>query len=111
NEWPQKLLMAAKDFGNPTKARDADVLMLTASRFDQFPDLWVTNGDFRELKRMSNGDAQRAQFNWGTAELVAYKNTDGVPLKGLLLRTPNTGTSYFPPACTGYVDQSYVVCK
>ncbi|HEY6246845.1 MAG TPA: prolyl oligopeptidase family serine peptidase [Pyrinomonadaceae bacterium] len=89
NEWPQKLLMAAKDFGNPTKAHDADVLMLTASRFDQFPDLWVTNGDFRELKRMSNGDAQRAQFNWGTAELVAYKNTDGVPLKGLLLKPDN----------------------
>jgi dipeptidyl aminopeptidase/acylaminoacyl peptidase len=89
NEWPQKLLMAAKDFGNPTKARDADVLMLTASRFDQFPDLWVTSGDFHELKRMSNGDAQRAQFNWGTAELVAYKNTDGVPLKGLLLKPDN----------------------
>ena len=89
NAWPLKLLMAAKDFGNPTKARDADVLMLTASRFDQFPDLWVTNGDFRELKRMSNGDAQRAQFNWGTAELVAFKNTDGVPLKGLLLKPDN----------------------
>ena len=43
---PQKLLMASKDFGNPTKAKDADVLMLTASRFDQFPDLWVTNPDF-----------------------------------------------------------------
>jgi dipeptidyl aminopeptidase/acylaminoacyl peptidase len=86
---PQKLLMAAKDFGTPVKARDADVLMLTASRFDQFPDVWVTSGDFRELKRMSNGDAQRAQFNWGTAELVAFKNTDGVPLKGLLLKPEN----------------------
>jgi len=51
--------------------------------------LWVTSGDFHELKRMSNGDAQRAQFNWGTAELVAYKNTDGVPLKGLLLKPDN----------------------
>jgi len=86
---PQKLLMAPKDFGNPTKAKDADVLMLTASRFDQFPDLWVTNGDFRELRRMSNGDAQRAPFSWGTSELVAFKNTDGVPLKGLLLKPDN----------------------
>ena len=89
NALPQKLLMAAKDFGSPTKARDADVLMMTASRFDQFPDVWVTSGDFRELKRMSNGDAQRAQFNWGTAELVAFKNTDGVPLKGILLKPDN----------------------
>ena len=29
--------MASKDFNNPTKAKDADVLIMTASRFDQFP--------------------------------------------------------------------------
>src|ERR1051325_3281756 len=86
---PQKLLMAAKDFNNPTKAKDADVLIMTAQRFDQFPDVWVTNSTFRELKRVSNGDAQRAAYNWGTGELVSFKNTDGVPLKGLLLKPDN----------------------
>jgi dipeptidyl aminopeptidase/acylaminoacyl peptidase len=86
---PQKLLMAAKDFNNPTKAKDADVLIVTASRFDQFPDIWVTNSSFRELKRVSNGDAQRANYLWGTAEFVSFKNTDGVPLKGVLLKPEN----------------------
>lgn len=86
---PQKLLMAAKDFNNPTKAKDTDVLILTASRFDQFPDIWVTNSSFRELKRVSNGDAQRAPYLWGTAELVSFKNTNGVPLKGVLLKPDN----------------------
>ena len=86
---PQKLLMASKDFNNPLKARDADVLVMSAARFDQFPDIWVTNSSFRELKRVSNGDAQRAGFNWGTAELVSFKNTDGVPLKGVLLKPDN----------------------
>ena len=86
---PQKLLMADKDFNNPAKAKDADVLMLTASRFDQFPDVWVTNSSFGELKRVTNGDAQRGQYNWGTAELVNFKNTDGVPLKGILLKPEN----------------------
>ena len=86
---PQKLLMAAKDFNSPAKAKDADLLVMTASRFDQFPDVWVTNSSFRELKRVSNGDAQRAAFNWGTAELVGFKNVDGVPLKGLLLKPDN----------------------
>ncbi|HEX5835482.1 MAG TPA: prolyl oligopeptidase family serine peptidase, partial [Pyrinomonadaceae bacterium] len=80
---------AAKDFSNPIKARDADVMIVSASRFDQFPDIWVTNSSFRELKRMSNGDAQRAAFNWGTAEMVSFKNTDGVPLKGVLLKPDN----------------------
>ena len=88
-EWPQKLLMDAKDFNTPTKARDADVLIMTASRFDQFPDIWVTNGSFRELKRVSNGDAQRAKFLWGAAEMVSFKSTDGVPLKGVLLKPDN----------------------
>ena len=86
---PEKLVMGAKDFNNPTKAKDADVLMLTASRFDEFPDVWVTGPNFKDLKKVSNGDAQRAQFNWGKGELVSFKNTDGVPLKGLLLKPDN----------------------
>ena len=86
---PEKLVMGAKDFNNPTKAKDADVLMFTASRFDEFPDIWVTGPNFKDLKKVSNGDAQRAPFNWGTAELVSFKNTDGVPLKGLLLKPEN----------------------
>jgi len=86
---PQKLLMAAKDFNTPAKAKDADVLVMTASRFDQFPDVWVTNSSFRELKRVSNGDAQRANYLWGTAEMVSFKNVDGVALKGVLLKPDN----------------------
>jgi dipeptidyl aminopeptidase/acylaminoacyl peptidase len=86
---PEKLVMGAKDFNNPTKAKDADVLMLTASRFDEFPDIWVASPTLKDLKKVSNGDAQRALFNWGSAELVSFKNTDGVPLKGLLLKPEN----------------------
>ncbi|MBL8208585.1 MAG: hypothetical protein JNM09_30420, partial [Blastocatellia bacterium] len=44
---PERLHWAAKDFGAPTKAKDADVLLLTASRFDEYPDLLVTNGNFK----------------------------------------------------------------
>src|ERR1041384_5111857 len=71
---PQRLLMTAKDFNTPAKAKDADVLIMTASRFDQFPDVWVTNSSFRELKRISNGDAQRALFKCGTAWVVDRKS-------------------------------------
>jgi hypothetical protein len=45
-----KLLMDAKNFGTPVKAKDADQLMLSASRFDAFPDIWVTSGDFKAPK-------------------------------------------------------------
>ncbi len=78
---PEKLLMASKDFTSPTKAKDADVLMLTGSRLDEFPDLLVSGMDFKDIRKVSNGDAQRAQFNWGKAELVSFKNADGVALE------------------------------
>ncbi|MBX7173477.1 MAG: prolyl oligopeptidase family serine peptidase [Pyrinomonadaceae bacterium] len=86
---PEKLLMDSKNFGFPTKAKDADTLVLSASRFDTFPDIWVTNTSFNAPKKMSDGDAQRAPFNWGKAELVNYKNAEGVPLQGILIKPDN----------------------
>ena len=86
---PEKLVMAGKSYSNPTKAKDADVLLLTASRFDEFPDLLVADSNFRDLKKVSNADAQRLQFSWGSAELVSFKNSDGVPLKGMLIKPEN----------------------
>lgn len=86
---PEKLMMAAKNFGNVTKAKDSDTLMLSASRFDEFPDVWVTNTSFNSPKKLSDGDAQRAGFNWGKSELVSYKSAEGVPLKGILIKPDN----------------------
>jgi dipeptidyl aminopeptidase/acylaminoacyl peptidase len=87
---PKRLLMAAKSYDySPAKAKDADVFMFTASRFDEFPDLLVSDLDFKNIKKVSNGDAQRAQFIWGTSELVSFKNGDGVPLKGILFKPEN----------------------
>jgi len=86
---PEKLVMSARDYSNPTKAKDADVLLLTAARFDQFPDLLVAGLDFKSISKVSDGDKQRAQFNWGTSELIGYKNLDGIPLKGMLIKPEN----------------------
>ncbi|MBS1810316.1 MAG: S9 family peptidase [Acidobacteria bacterium] len=86
---PEKLHWAAKNFTNPTKAKDADVLLLTASRFDEYPDLLVTNSNFKDLKKVSNVGEQLSKFNWGKAELVRFRNTDGVALSGILIKPDN----------------------
>ncbi len=126
---PEKLIMAAKAFNNPTKAKDADVVIFTAMRFDQFPDIWVSHLDFKNPKKLTDGDAQRAQFNWGTGELVNFKNTDGVVLKGLLLKPDNfdpkkkypmivyiyerltQGLHAVSQSRTGHLDQSDLLCE
>ena len=45
---PSKLVMLEKAFGVPIKARDADVYVFTLSRFDEFPNLWVSSGAFAD---------------------------------------------------------------
>ncbi len=86
---PEKLIMAPKNFSNPAKAKDADVLMLTATRFDEYPDLHVTDSSFKNLKKISNAGAQKDQFSWGKAELIRFKNLDGVQLSGTLIKPDN----------------------
>jgi len=51
---PRKLLLGPKSFSAPVQAKKAPVLLLTASTFQEFPDLWTTDPDFKELKKVSN---------------------------------------------------------
>ncbi|MCB8932583.1 MAG: S9 family peptidase [Chthonomonadaceae bacterium] len=83
---PQKLVMEDRRFGNPSKAEDADVLLFTQETFRDFPDLWVSNGNFEHRKRMSDVNPQQAEYAWGDAELVQYTSIDGVPLQGILVK-------------------------
>jgi dipeptidyl aminopeptidase/acylaminoacyl peptidase len=86
---PQKLVMAPKNFSSPAKAKDADVMLLTASTFNEFPDLLVAGADFRDLRKISDANPQKRDLLWGSSELIRYKNTDGVPLTGMLIKPDN----------------------
>lgn len=86
---PEKLIMAAKFFSQPSKAKDSDVYLLTASTFSEFPDLLITGPDFQRMKKVSDANPQKANLLWGSAELVRYKNLDGAPLSGLLVKPAN----------------------
>ena len=83
---PEKLLMAAKNFRALSKAREADVVLVTASTFNEFPDLQVTDSSFRALRKVSDANPQKAQLRWGTGELVRFKSADGVPLQAALFK-------------------------
>jgi dipeptidyl aminopeptidase/acylaminoacyl peptidase len=86
---PQKLMMAAKNFSAPTKARNANVYMLTASTFNEFPDLLVCGPYFMDLKKVTNANPQKAGILWGTAELMRFNNTDGVQLSATIYKPEN----------------------
>jgi dipeptidyl aminopeptidase/acylaminoacyl peptidase len=74
-------------------AKQADVAVLTGSRFDEFPDLLTTDSSFGSFRKVSDGNPQKKDLQWGSADLVAFKNTDGVPLRGILYKPENFDAS------------------
>jgi dipeptidyl aminopeptidase/acylaminoacyl peptidase len=89
NAAPQRLTFEAKAFTPPLKAKNADVVVTTASTFEEFPDLQVTDSTFASLKKVTDANPQQAQILWGSAELIHYRNADGVTLKGILYKPAN----------------------
>jgi hypothetical protein len=86
---PEKIMMIDKAVGAPTKAKNADVVVFTESRFEEFPDLWVSDSNFTSPKKVSSANPQQADYNWGKAEKISYTNTDGKLLDALLIKPEN----------------------
>jgi dipeptidyl aminopeptidase/acylaminoacyl peptidase len=86
---PEKIVMLDKAFGAVTKAKNADRLVFTLSRFEEFPNLWVSDGNFGNMQKVTDANPQQAEFVWGTSELVEYINADGVKLRAILTKPDN----------------------
>ena len=87
-QLPEKVVMGDLAYGNPTKARNADVYMLTKSTFVEFPNIWV-GSNLTALTKVSDANPWQKDYNWGTAELVSWLSSDGVPMKGILYKPEN----------------------
>jgi dipeptidyl aminopeptidase/acylaminoacyl peptidase len=90
---PEKVVMLDKAFGAVTKAQNADTVVFTLSRFEEFPDLWVSDATFKDMKRVSNANPQAAGYLMGRSEIIEYVNADGKKLRALL-----TKPEHFDPA-------------
>ncbi len=83
---PERLIWGDSNYRYLGRAQDADVLVTTTSRFDQFPELAVTNSRFAAPRVVTTVGAQKDAFRWGTSELMAFRSAKGVPLKATLYK-------------------------
>jgi len=86
---PEKIVMVEKSFGPIIKARNADRVVFTQARFDEFPDLWVSDTSFRGMKKVSNANPQQSGYVWGKAGLMPYINADGKKLRAIIVKPEN----------------------
>jgi acetyl esterase/lipase len=88
-EAPKILLLEDKYFGYPRKAKKADKLIFTRMSFDEYPDLWVSDLDFKKPQKITDLGNQMNPFIWGKVELRDFYNADGMPIKGILIKPDN----------------------
>ena len=83
---PKRLLWDDKNHECLKRQAEAPVLLLTISRFDEYPDLHVTTLDFDAPRKVSNGGAQLEKYLWGSAELVNFRGAAGQELSAALYK-------------------------
>jgi dipeptidyl aminopeptidase/acylaminoacyl peptidase len=86
---PQLLMMGAKNYRTLGKAKDADVVMVTATTFTDQPDIQITDTTFRQMKKVTDANPQQAGILWGSGELIKYRNDDGTELQAALYKPEN----------------------
>jgi dipeptidyl aminopeptidase/acylaminoacyl peptidase len=101
---PTQIMMADRNVGTPSKARDADQYLLTMSTFQEFPDLW-TGTRLDQLTKVSNANPQQSEYRWGTVEIVSWLNSDGVPVRGLLYKPEDFDPRQKYPMVVYFYDQ------
>ncbi len=86
---PQQAVMLDKMFTVLVKAKDADIFLYRLQRFDEYPDLWVSDTRFGGMRRLSEANPQQAQYLWGKSELIDFLSQDGKPLQAILTKPEN----------------------
>jgi dipeptidyl aminopeptidase/acylaminoacyl peptidase len=71
------------------KAENADRVLFTRESYAEFPDLWISDVSFEKPQRLSLANPQIADFAWGSAELVEWETSEGMPLQGVLIKPGN----------------------
>jgi len=82
----KSLLFLEKQVGRPLKSKQADRFVFTQQRFEEFPDLWVSDGTFTSPRQISHANPQQDNYRWGRAELIDYVNADGTLLQAILIK-------------------------
>jgi dipeptidyl aminopeptidase/acylaminoacyl peptidase len=84
-----KLLEDNKKYTFIGKAKNSEKLLYSREDFNEFPDLWVSDLNPANGKKLSNVNPQKEDFLWGEPELIEWQSTMGKKLQGVLIKPAN----------------------
>jgi dipeptidyl aminopeptidase/acylaminoacyl peptidase len=104
---PEKQIMDKVSFpGNLLKAKSAEILLWQKGTFTDSPELYCSDRNFENVKRISVTNPQQAKYNWGTAELVEWTSFDHQKLQGILYKPEDFDPSKKYPMIVYFYEKS-----
>ncbi len=104
---PVLLLMDKASFpGGLIKAQKAESFLWQKGNFNISPELYISNMNFGEVKRISVTNPRQSDYNWGTAELVEWLSFDREKLQGILYKPENFDPSKKYPMIVYFYERS-----
>tara|TARA_R110000850_G_scaffold80947_2_gene174044 strand:- start:34829 stop:37441 length:2613 start_codon:yes stop_codon:yes gene_type:complete len=82
NQEPKVFVMDESSITNLSKAKEKDAYIYIKQRFDQPPALFFKNGKSSKVVFQSN--SQHYRYQWGTSEMIYFKDSKGNFIKGAL---------------------------
>ncbi|MEJ2162219.1 MAG: hypothetical protein P8X60_02565, partial [Robiginitalea sp.] len=101
-----QLISGPYRYGIPKKAKESDKLLFTRESFKEFPDLHVSDMDFKTQARISQANPQQENYSWGTIELVKWNSLDGKELTGMLVKPEGFDPSKKYPMIVNFYEKS-----
>lgn len=86
---PKQLVLGDYKFGIPLKGEKSDNILVTRQTFVDFPDYYLTNKSFKNLKKVTDANPQQAEYAWGSRKLIEFKNGKGRDVQGTLTLPAN----------------------
>ncbi|MCJ7627618.1 MAG: prolyl oligopeptidase family serine peptidase, partial [Longimicrobiales bacterium] len=88
--WEDAMLGTAGFRGSGIqKAEESDRVLFTRQTFVDFPDFWVSDTAFRNLRKVTDANPQQAEYLWGERVLVDYTDDRGHELQATLALPAN----------------------
>lgn len=105
-QTPQVLIAGNFSLNTPIKAKNANIYLFTKENFELFPNLLLSDLNFKKARQISDANPQQADFNWGTAELVSWTSLDGLKLDGTLHKPADFDPSKKYPLIVNFYEKN-----
>jgi dipeptidyl aminopeptidase/acylaminoacyl peptidase len=101
------LLWDDAGFGNPIKARNADVYFYTRDTYNEYPDYYVSDASLRNGRKITDANGQQKDFLWSSGGmLLDYKSMKGDKLQAALFLPANYEKGKRYPTMVYYYEKS-----